>query len=254
MHKHVRLISPVVAGTRHDPEMLRSLDRPDLTISRVKISHGPASIESAFDDMLAVPDTVAKIIEAERDGVHAAVIDCMGDPGLHAAREAVAIPVLGPAGTAMHVAAMLGHRFSIVTVLDRFWPLLENQAKIFCVDSKLASVRAVELPVLELEADAGRLRRLLIGQAAQAVAKNGADAMIFGCTGMFGWAKTVREGLLAAGHDVPVIDPVPTAIQVAAGLVEVGLRHSKTAYPAPPAKTITGYEFVARAKRLDAAE
>ncbi len=53
---------------------------------------------------------------------------------------------------------------------------------------------------------------------------------------------------------MPVIDPVPTAIQVAAGLVEVGLCHSKTAYPAPPAKTITGYKFVARAKRLDAAE
>lgn len=182
------MISPVVAGTRCDPEMLRSLDRPDLTISRVKISHGPASIESAFDDMLAVPDTVAKIIEAERDGVHAAVIDCMGDPGLHAAREAVAIPVLVPAGMAMHVAAMLGHRFSIVTVLDRFRPLLENQAKISGVGAKLASVRAVELPVLELES-----------RAAQAVAKNGADAIIFGCTGMFGWAKTVREGLLAAG-------------------------------------------------------
>ncbi len=86
MHKHVRLISPVVAATRRDPEMLRSLERPELTISRVKISRGPASIESAFDDMLAVPDTVAKIIEAERDGVHAAVIDCMGDPGLHAKR------------------------------------------------------------------------------------------------------------------------------------------------------------------------
>ena len=154
----------------------------------------------------------------------------------------------------MHVAAMLGHRFSIVTVLDRCRPLLENQAKIYGVDAKLASVRAVELPVLELEADAGRLHRLLIEQAAQAVAKDGADTIIFRCTGMFGWAKTVGVGLSAAGHDVPVIDPVPTAIQVAAGLVEVGLRHSKTAYPAPPAKTITGYEFIAGAKWLDAAE
>ena len=153
----------------------------------------------------------------------------------------------------MHVAAMLGHRFSVVTVLDRCRPLLENRAKIHGVDAKLASVRAVELPVLELEADAGRLR-LLIEQAAQAVAKDGADAIIFGCTGMFGCAKTVREGLSAAGHDVPVIDPVPTAIQVAAGLLEVGLRHSKTAYAASPAKTITGYDFVAGAKRLDAAE
>ena len=254
MRKHIRLISPTVEGTRRDPAILRLLERPDLEISRVKITRGPASIESAYDDMLAVPDTVARIVEAEREGVHAVIIDCMGDPGLHPAREAVSIPVLGPAETAMHVAAMLGHRFSIVTVLDRCRPLLENQAKIYGVAEKLASVRAVNLPVLELEADADRVRRLLIEKSTKAVVEDGADTIIFGCTGMFGWAETVREGLLAAGHDVPVIDPVPTAIQVAAGLVEVKLSHSKTAYPMPPAKAIAGYESITGAVRLDAAE
>ena len=94
----------------------------------------------------------------------------------------------------------------------------------------------------------------MIEQATKAVAEDGADAIIFGCTGMFGWAETVRNGLLAAGHDVPVIDPVPTAIQVAAGLVEVKLSHSKSAYPMPPVKNISGYEFLADAGRLDAAE
>lgn len=254
MRKHIRLISPTVEGTRRDPAILRSFERPDLEISRVKITRGPASIESSYDDMLAVPDTVARIVEAERVGVHAVIIDCMGDPGLHPAREAVSIPVLGPAETAMHVAAMLGHRFSVVTVLDRCRPLIENQAKIYGVAEKLASVRAVDLPVLELEADAERLRRVMIEQATKAVAEDGADTIIFGCTGMFGWAETVRNGLLAAGHDVPVIDPVPTAIQVAAGLVEVKLSHSKSAYPMPPVKNISGYEFLADAGRLDAAE
>ena len=58
----------------------------------------------------------------------AVVIDCMGDPALGAAREATSIPVLGPAQTSMHLAALLAHSFSIVTVLDSVVPLLEDLA------------------------------------------------------------------------------------------------------------------------------
>lgn len=35
---------------------------------------------------MSVPDTILRIVEAERDGVDAVVIDCMGDPGRRARR------------------------------------------------------------------------------------------------------------------------------------------------------------------------
>mgnify|MGYP003320815669 CR=1 FL=1 len=50
----------------------------------------------------------------------------MGDPGLQGARECVSIPVIGPCETAMHFASMLGHKFSVLTVLERTVPLIEN--------------------------------------------------------------------------------------------------------------------------------
>lgn len=251
---HVRIVSPVVVGTARDPAELKALERPGLAVSRVKIKHGPASIESEFEDALAVPETVALIVQAVAERADAAVIDCMADPGLHAAREAVTIPVLGPCETGMHVAASLGHKFSIVTALARGRPTFENLARLYGCADKLASVRAVDLPVLELDDDRERMTRLLGDEARRAVVEDHADCILFGCSGMFGAAQAVREALLADGIDVPVIDPVPTAVRVAAALVEAGLSHSKTAYPPPPQKPRPGYEYILDSGKAAAAE
>ena len=77
------------------------------------------SIESEYEDILAAPDVVLKALEASKRGFDAVVVSCMLDPGVDQTREMLDIPVLGPAQTAMHVASMLGDKFSIITVLDR---------------------------------------------------------------------------------------------------------------------------------------
>jgi allantoin racemase len=255
MRKHVRVVTPITTKGFRRLDDLKALEGPELEISHVEIDRGPASIEGELDETLAAPDTVARIIEAERDGVDAVVIDCMGDPGMKAARECVRIPVLGPGQTAMHLAAMLGHSFSVVTVLRRLRTQLENEARLYGVLDQLASVRAVDLPVLELETDPKRTRALLVEQAVLAVEQDGAHAIIFGCTGMLGCAEAVRAGLSARGHDVPVIDPVPAAVLVAAALSEAGLSHSKVTYPTPPSKRVVGYdEFPPRLPAAQAAE
>ena len=95
---------------------------------------------------------------------------------------------------------------------------------------------------------------MLTEQALLAIEEDGADAIIFGCTGMLGCAEAVREGLLAKGYDVPVIDPVPYAIGLAATLVEAGLSHSRITYPAPPPKPVVGYDMLTPATHVQAAE
>ena len=242
---HVRIVSPVVFGTRRDPSALRSLERPGLRVSRTKITRGPATVESELEDGLALPETVALVVEAEREGCNAVVIDCMGDPGLHASREAVSIPVLGPCESGMHLAASLGHRFSVVTALGRGRVMFEARADRYGCGSRLASVRAVEMAVMDLDSDRDGMTRALAAAAAAAVREDFADVILFGCTGMFGAAERVRAMLLDKGHDVPVIDPVPAAVHIAAGLVSAGISHSKTAYPPPQEdKALPGYEWV----------
>ena len=122
MATDVRVVTPITTWGFRDKSEFAALERPDLTISHIEIETGPASIECEYDEALAVPGTIAKIIEAERDGCDAVVIDCMGDPGMLPGRECVSIPVIGPCEAAMHVASMLGHTFSVVTVLQAAAP------------------------------------------------------------------------------------------------------------------------------------
>ena len=108
--------------------------------------------------------------------------------------------VLGPAETSMHVAAMLGHRFSIVTIGGNAASQLERMATVYGLAAKLASVRAVDIPVLELESDPHRLVSQLVEQSTAAVREDGAHVIVFGCTGMAGYAEAVRAGLAPGGH------------------------------------------------------
>jgi allantoin racemase len=240
----IRVVTPITTEGFRTPADAAPLESDDVKVSFVNIDTGPASIECDYEIMLAQPGTIAKIVEAERQGADAVVIDCMGDPGLFGARECVSIPVLGPMQTAMGVAAMMGHKFSVVTVLSRILPMIETQAAVYGMTSKLASARSIEIPVLELEKDLAATKRALIAEARKAVVEDGADYIIFGCTGMLGCAEAVHEGLLKEGFNVPVIDPVPTAINVAAALVRSRLSHSKQAYRPPPRKNIVGYAAI----------
>jgi allantoin racemase len=225
----------------HARDALSPSARPDTELSVVCLDKGPASTESRYERATAVPDTVAKIVQAEKDGIDGVVPDCMGDPGLEEGREMVSIPVVGPTETSMHFAAMLGHKFSVITVLDRLVAYFEECATRAGQAQRLTSVRSVEIPVLELD-DQPRAIKALVGEAAKAVRDDGAHVIVFGCTGLTGLAKQVEEGLKEEGiTDVPVIDPAVLALKVAEAMAEMGLSHSKRTYPVPPEKEIVGY-------------
>ncbi len=239
----IHLITPVTTREIRNLDEIAHLASPTLSFTHSFLDRGPPSIECEYDEALAVPDTIVRAIEAERDGADAIIIDCMGDPGLKPAREAVRIPVLGPGETSMHLAAMLGQKFSIVTVLDSVRPMLVNAAKVYGVDEKLASVLVVNIPVLELEQRLGEVQQALAAKALDAVERDGADVIVLGCTGFLGCAAAIEKHLLSAGHDVPVIDPIPATVCVAEAIAKSGLRHSKRTYPVPRSKKIIGFDI-----------
>ena len=244
----VHLITPVITEGIRTLDDVAPLMRDDLVITQSLLATGPASIECEFDEAMAVPGLVVEAIRAERAGADAIVIDCMGDPGLQAAREVVSIPVLGPAQTAMHLAAMLGHRFSVVTVLDSVVPMIENLAKVYGVDEKLASVRVIDIPVLELETEPERLTTELAQASLAAVEQDGAHAIVLGCTGFLGCAEAIAATLRTHGHVLPVIDPVPATVCMADGMVRAGLAHSKRTYGMPRDKELRGYPEIGIAR------
>ena len=239
----IHLVTPLTTEGFRTLDEIEHLASPHTSFTHSFLDHGPPSIECELDEALAVPGTIARSIEAEMAGADAIVIDCMGDPGLNPAREAVRIPVLGPAETSMHLAAMLGQRFSIVTVLDSVKPMLVNLARLYGMSEKLASILVVDVPVLELTQRLAEVRQALIDAAILAVERDGADVIILGCTGFLGCATAMEQHLAAAGHDVPVIDPVPATLCVAEAMIKAGLRHSKRTYALPRPKKMIGFDI-----------
>jgi allantoin racemase len=244
----IRIITPVHSLPEEwVPNILKEvahLGEFGFEIDNVFIKAGPNSIEGHFDEALCAPYTVAAIIEAEKAGIDACIINCMGDPGLMAAREAVSIPVIGPCEAAMHAAAMMGHKFSVVTVLESVRPLFDRNALIYGLPSKLASVRVVDVPVLDIDEDAQKLVQRIVEQSADTILRDHADVIILGCTGFLGLAEEVEKQLQERGLRVPVINPVPTAVVLAGAMVQGGLRHSSRAYPSPNSKKeIRGFEM-----------
>jgi len=239
----IRIIDPTITKSFLDltEQTYVAAARPDSEISVVGLDKGPASLESDYESALAVPDLLLKVRNAQEEGIDAVIIDCMNDPGLEAARELVSIPVIGVAQVSMHFAAILAHRFSVVTTLERDIPLIERMVRLYGLENKFVSARPVNIPVLELERDVDRLLQALIEESAKAILDDGAHAIVFGCTSMKGLARRVQKGLVQRGCEVPVIDPSLVALKWAESLVEMGLTHSKRSYPTPPEKVVVGY-------------
>ena len=199
--KRIRVITPVTGEALGNAEFARRLGDAATEVDLVQIERGPASIECEFEHAMAVPDTLRLIVDAEREGVAAVVVDCMADPGVRPGRELVRIPVVGPAEASMHLACQLGHRFSIVTTEARSVPEFENQARAAGLAERLASVRWVDIPVLDLASEPKALLSApLIDESVSAIEADGAHVIVFGCTGMLGFAEGVRDGLVARGY------------------------------------------------------
>ncbi|HSF62864.1 MAG TPA: aspartate/glutamate racemase family protein [Paracoccaceae bacterium] len=204
---------------------------PGTVIDLTNGDGAPASIEGHTDEALAVPAMLAAIRAAEGRGALAHVIACFDDPGLHAAREVAAGPVLGIAQAAMQVAMTLASRFSIVTTLPRSVPIIEDLADAYGAGRRCRRVRAIDLPVLALEEDPARAQALLAAEIMAARDHDGAEAVVLGCAGMADLCDA-----LTAQTGVPVIDGVTAAVRQAEALAGMGWRTSKLggyAWPRP---------------------
>ena len=124
--------------------------------------------------------------------------------------------------------AMLGVTIGIITVTSELIPLIEESARAIGISSKIVSIRAVDIPVLELD-DKSRLIESFIRESIDSI-REGAHVIIAGCTGMVGLAREVKNSLMARGYDVPIVDPQGAAMVCAEGLVRLSTYHSSLSY------------------------
>jgi allantoin racemase len=205
---------------------------PGFNVEVVCLPHGPVSIESAYDEAVAAPHIVREVEKAQQERCDAVSLDCAMDTVVRAARESVSIPVTS-AGEASYLVAMgLCVRFSVVTVLKSTAEAIKDNISKYGFAQRCASVRYARIPVLELK-DEERAFRAILEEAKKAVAEDGAECIVLGCTGMSSLARDLMKHL-----QVPVVDPAVAALKLAELYLGMGLTTSKRAYEAPSEKQI----------------
>jgi allantoin racemase len=165
------------------------------------------------------------------EGADAAIVGCFGDPGLDGLREITDTLVVGPANASVAFALTLGHRFSFVTVTESIVPSLRRLAWETGAFDALASVRYIEMPVIELNQNHAVAAEKMAAEARAAVEQDGADTLVLGCMSM-GFLDVAER--LTADLGVPVLNPAKCAVKMAEALVSMGLSHSRRAYMTPP--------------------
>ncbi|NER81354.1 MAG: aspartate/glutamate racemase family protein [Leptolyngbya sp. SIO1D8] len=208
---------------------------PHTEIVTVQPQAGPESIESFYDEYLAIPGILEQIIlDTDSD---AFAIACWGDPGLEAAREITTKPVVGIAEASLYVANMLAAKWSVITTLHRVRDMVEKTIQKTGLTKRCASVRTTKLSVLDTEHDRANTLEILTAASQLAIQEDGAEAICLGCAGMSGLEQQLEQRL-----GIPVIDSVAAAVKMAESLVSLGKLTSKQlTYQPPEVKSIRGY-------------
>src|ERR1043165_4337815 len=130
----------------------RAVASPGTEIVPLTPAFGPDSCEGNYESYLAAI-AVMETVRAYPEPFDAVVQAGYGEHGREGLQELLDVPVVDITEAAASTAQYLGHKYSLVTTLDRAVPLIEDRLKLAGLTDRLASVRASGLAVLDLERD-----------------------------------------------------------------------------------------------------
>ncbi len=235
MTKRIKVIFPVPMN-EHTRDLIASqvpkeFIRPGFDVQFVG-SKRLATLANSYYDMYIMDTIVIEAgVAAEQEGCAAVCINTVSDSGLAALRSRLRIPVIGPGQASFHLACMLGHKFSILTMWQPWVPLYRKTLKEYGLEHKCASIRHIDTRPDVRELLQGKEEIVfakLEAEARAAIEQDGADVIILGSTTMHQSHKYLVEHL-----PVPVINPGLVAYKLCEMLLELGLTHSKLAFPDP---------------------
>ncbi len=215
-------------------EILRSIASPETRIDIFGLEEDPGkshlgTIQSAYEAALSTTEDLECAMAAEKAGYQAVIIPCGGDPGVAPLREVLSVPVIPPGSTAKHLCSLLGPRFSVLTT-GKGTPY---RTEIHERDGllKLVSIHPVGLTVPEVRARPEEAFEAMVREGRRAVEEYGAYSVTYGCMSM---GFLMVDDRLTEEIGVPAVNPVKAAVKTAETLIDLGITHSKRAYPVPP--------------------
>jgi allantoin racemase len=184
-------------------------------------------IENAIGEHSTV-DLVARYA----DGCDAVVIAVSYDTGLRAARELLAIPVVGMTEAGLLTACMLGGRIGVISFGRRVLPLYQELVASHGLSSRIAGWRVLESTAPYAQATHDELDREIAAAACDLVERDMAEVVVLTGAVMAGVPARVQPGV-----PVPVVDCIAAAVRQAELLVQLKLpKPTAGSYAMPPAR------------------
>ena len=194
---------------------LRRAEGPEIRCAT--LAEGPPGIETAHHAADVAPPLCA-LIAREDNRSDAFVIACFSDPGLHAARETTAKPVLGIGEAGLTTALNLGERVGVVAIRPASVVRQGRMVRTLGLAERFAGSIALDMGVVDL-ADEARVTRRMAEVGRRLRDERGADVILLGCAGMADYREGLQREL-----GIPVVDPTQAAVGLAITAVSVGYR------------------------------
>ncbi len=228
-------------------ELLRFLAREtqeNVEARLVTLTRGPTHLRYRYYEAWVLVDILNLVRKAEAERFDAVIIGCFFDTGLQAAREvAQRTAVVGPCEASVHIASTVCDKFSIIVGSRKGIPHMNHNIRHYGMEKRLASFKPVDLAVLEFRQDKQETVRRLRAAGQEAMERDGAEAIILGCTAAHSFWQELQSEL-----GVPVIDPIIASLKHAEFLSELAGRYGWSqskmgAYESPPETEMAAWKL-----------
>lgn len=232
---HVIPVDAPADRVRRVQALLESIAHPGTEVAVTALPGGPQDLEYHVADHRALQLMLEQAHRWQRI-YDAVVVACFYDPGLRELREVLDMPVVGVGLASMHVASLLGARFSVIVGRAKWIPRMADNAHVYGFTRRIASWRPVGVTVAQLHADPLGAYERIKEESRRAVAEDRAEVIVLGCAAMEDTAARLQREL-----GVPVVDPVVAGFKLAEMLgdlrCKLGLSTSKVYDYEPPPGT-----------------
>lgn len=188
-----------------------------------------------------------KIRQYSEMGKYDAIV-CRGslEPAFYSGRQISKIPVAFALHSAVHVASLIGSRFSLLDLTDPLAHIARRNVEEYGFGKKLISVRRIDCSSVELgallyskkkaeRAQDPEVRKLLdaaMTQCTAAIERDRVDTIILGCIPVQYLEDEIRQRLDDAGFgEIQLISEFAAAIEMAQVMVHMKIKQAARAYP-----------------------
>jgi len=214
-------------------------------------SYGDWPVENREEFCLVAAGRLAIVREACESGKYNAIILLGGgEPGSFESREIArryGIPVTSCAFSQMHVACMLGNKFSIIDLAESHNMYYYNLVVQHHMAQRCASIRNINFPLPRppftgepylgderekaMRGEPSEAVERAVTEAVAAIEEDGAEVITFGCSGTFWLQKFVQERLDEMGWEIPVLEGYSCSIELAKLMIDLGVDASGLMFP-----------------------